>query len=314
MSHDALEARYRRLLWAYPKRYRHERGAEMIGTLLEAAGPDQRRPTAREATILVLRGLQTRAGTHSAPAAGRGARGALRLAVLLLLAYAGAGSLAESGRVIPRMISQGVDYPSELIHPLVTVTCALALLAVAGGRYLLGLLATLGALAGTLVVTYFSLVGVDVVTGERYYPAIISVRDFVAGESTIWPMPLAALLLLPLLIRPAPGSRRPAFWLLAVPAAVVLLPTDYDTTTGLQPWATVAVLAGALLWVAVDARATIAAGVLLLPVILAWLWLSQFGAWDQPGSDASLWFWTVLSGALALLTAGTLRLRRQARV
>ncbi|MGN9804358.1 hypothetical protein [Micromonospora sp. L32] len=314
MTQETLEARYRLLLWAYPKRYRRERGAEMIGTLMEAAGPDQRRPTAREAAILILRGLQTRAGTRDARSTSRGFRGSLRLAVLLLLAYATAGSLAETGRVLPRVVPDGVDYPPELIHPLVTVIAALAVVAVAGGRYVLGLLATLSALAATLVVLRLSFVGVDSVTGERHYPPIEFVLNMAMADSALWPLPIAVLLIVPLILWPAPGTRRPMAWLLAVPVAVFLLPTDYDVTINLQPGATVVVMAGFLLWVAVDARATIAAAVLLVPLIIAMLSLGAWGAWGQPEVLGATWFWTFVIGALVLLTAGALGLRRQARV
>ncbi|MEH0935993.1 hypothetical protein [Micromonospora psammae] len=314
MTQEALEARYRLLLRAYPKRYRRERGAEMIGTLMEAAGADQRRPTTREAAVLVLRGLQTRAGTHRARSTGPALLGSLRLAVLLLLAYATAGSLAKTGRVLPRFVTdRAVEYPPDLIHPLVTVIAALALAAVAGGRYVLGLLAALSAFAATLVVLRLSFVGVDNVTGERHYPPIELIRDLAATDPTIWPLPLAVLLIVPLIPWPAPGTRQPMAWLLAVPVAVFLLPTDYDVTIGLQPGATVVLMAGFLLWAAVDARVTIAAGVLLIPLIIAMLSLRAQGVWGQPEILGSQWFWALVIGAVALLTAGALGLRRQAR-
>jgi hypothetical protein len=40
-----LERRYRRLLFAYPARYRAERGEEIVGTYLETAGPHRRWPS-----------------------------------------------------------------------------------------------------------------------------------------------------------------------------------------------------------------------------------------------------------------------------
>ena len=43
-----LERRYRRLLVAYPGRYRRERGEEMLTTLLETAAPDQSWPSRRD--------------------------------------------------------------------------------------------------------------------------------------------------------------------------------------------------------------------------------------------------------------------------
>jgi hypothetical protein len=314
MSQDALEARYRLLLWAYPRRYRRERGAEMIGTLMDAAAPDQRRPTVREATVLVLRGLQTRAGTHGGAAASRGGHGALRLAVLLLLTYATAGSLAKTGAALPRMIAaRAVEHPSVVINPLTTVVAVGAVVGVAAGRYVWGLLATLGALAGSLIAMHLSSVRIEIVGGGRFYPPFESSIDFALGEPAIWPLPLAALLLIALTVRPVPGARRPTAWLLAVPVAVLLLPTDYETTIGVQPWATAIVMAAFLVWVAVDARATIAAGVLLIPLILSLLSLRSMGAWDQAASPVRVWFWSLLVGTGVLLTAGALALRRQAR-
>jgi hypothetical protein len=313
MSQEVLEARYRLLLRAYPKPYRRERGAELIGTLMEAAGPDQRHPTVREGAMLVLRGLQTRAGTHDARSTSRGFRGSLRLAALLLLVYATAGSLAETGRVLPRMVTDGVEYPPELIHPLATLITASAIVAVAGGRYVPGLLATLSALAAALVTLRLVLVGVDNVTGERHAPPIELIRAVAITDPTLWPLPIAALLMVPLILWPAPATRRPAAWLLAVPVAVFLLPTDYDVTIGLQPGATVVVMAGFLLWVAVDARATLAAGVLAIPLLIAMLSSRGLGAWEQSEAPYAAWFWTIAIGAVALLSAGALGLRRQAR-
>jgi hypothetical protein len=38
---------YRRLMWAYPRWYRRERGAELVTTLLDDAAPGQRWPRGR---------------------------------------------------------------------------------------------------------------------------------------------------------------------------------------------------------------------------------------------------------------------------
>jgi DNA-directed RNA polymerase specialized sigma24 family protein len=59
---DPLARRYRTLLLAYPDSYRHQRGEELLGTLMDAARPGQRRPTAAEAADLVLGGLRQRLG------------------------------------------------------------------------------------------------------------------------------------------------------------------------------------------------------------------------------------------------------------
>ncbi|MFC9970307.1 hypothetical protein ACFVH6_05325 [Spirillospora sp. NPDC127200] len=65
---NALERRYRRLLLAYPRDYRHANGEQLVATLLEA-GPDRRVPPAREAFALVNAGLGERA--HAAVAGRR---------------------------------------------------------------------------------------------------------------------------------------------------------------------------------------------------------------------------------------------------
>jgi hypothetical protein len=50
---NPLERRYRRLLALYPRAYRERYGQEMLGVLLDCAGPRRRRPTLREAANLV---------------------------------------------------------------------------------------------------------------------------------------------------------------------------------------------------------------------------------------------------------------------
>jgi hypothetical protein len=57
MSDQQLTLAYRKLLFAYPERYRAERGDELIGTYLEMAGA-RRRPRLADATDLILGGLR----------------------------------------------------------------------------------------------------------------------------------------------------------------------------------------------------------------------------------------------------------------
>lgn len=311
---ETLERRYRWLLRAYPKGYRNERGAEMIGTLMEAAGADQRRPTAREAASLMLRGLQARAGVHRARSVGQSWLGALRLAALLLLAYAAASGLAETGRVVPRTIDRGVEFPPQLLYPLGMVVTVLALIAVAAGRYVWGLLATFGALATALLAEYLTMAGQDIMTGELHYQPVSAVLDVAILETTFWPLPLALLLIVPLVSKRPPGTRRPLAWLLAPLVAVLLLPTDYEVTIGVQPWAALAVMVAFLLWVPVDARAAVAASMLLLPLILQPLAIYARYGEGSPDVLGGGWFWTFVAGTVALLACGVLGLRRQARI
>ncbi|MEU4619541.1 hypothetical protein AB0G04_06130 [Actinoplanes sp. NPDC023801] len=55
-----LERAYQRLLRAYPRFYRRERGLEMLTTLLDAAAPGQTRPSRDEAVWILLTGLRLR--------------------------------------------------------------------------------------------------------------------------------------------------------------------------------------------------------------------------------------------------------------
>ena len=55
-----LERRCRWLLLTYPAWYRHRRGEEMLGTLLEAYPSGRRWPSFRDARALITRGLRAR--------------------------------------------------------------------------------------------------------------------------------------------------------------------------------------------------------------------------------------------------------------
>ena len=89
---DPLRRGYRRLLWAYPSWYRRERGDEIVTTLLDAAQPDQRYPTVREALDVLASGARCRLRIPR----GVGYR-AVALIVVLFAAFSGwatAGALA----------------------------------------------------------------------------------------------------------------------------------------------------------------------------------------------------------------------------
>jgi hypothetical protein len=58
----ALERGYSRWLWCYPKWYRREYEAEILGVLLTGAGADRSRPDARECLALLTSGLRIRLG------------------------------------------------------------------------------------------------------------------------------------------------------------------------------------------------------------------------------------------------------------
>jgi hypothetical protein len=71
-STATLERRYRRLLFAYPARYRAERADEIVGTLLDCAPADRRVPRLGEAADLVASGLRRRLALDSIVGLDRG--------------------------------------------------------------------------------------------------------------------------------------------------------------------------------------------------------------------------------------------------
>lgn len=311
---NTLEARYRWLLRAYPAAYRRARGDEMIGTLMEAAKPGQRRPSLREAGSLALRGLQTRAGVHGSRSGGERLAGTIRLAVLLLLAYATAVSLAEFG---PIMNNPGT--PFSALRPLETLFAAAALVAVAAGRQVLGLVGTAATFAVSLLVHGYHFNNDGYIGGFVYLvqPWTVDWGPMFAVSMTswtFWPAPIAALLILPLIRWRPRGGTAPYAWLLAVPVGVVALPTDFDVTTGIQPWGTVAAAAVLLLWAAVDPRVTLAGGVLLLPLVVGPLTKYLTPDWAPVQLHRDGWFLTYVAAIVVLTATGALRLRQQARI
>ncbi|MFD2763353.1 hypothetical protein [Micromonospora eburnea] len=90
-----LERRYLRLLLAYPAEYRRLRGAEIVGTYLDLAGPDRRWPSPADAADLVRGGLRQRLRAAGAADLVPGVRLAAVLAFLTATALAAAWSVLE---------------------------------------------------------------------------------------------------------------------------------------------------------------------------------------------------------------------------
>ncbi|MFC3500580.1 hypothetical protein ACFOOK_06300 [Micromonospora krabiensis] len=90
-----LERRYLRLLGAYPADYRRSRGAEIVGTYLDLARPDQRWPSGADVADLVRGGLRQRLRAAGAADLLPGVRLAAVLAFLTATALATAWSLLE---------------------------------------------------------------------------------------------------------------------------------------------------------------------------------------------------------------------------
>jgi hypothetical protein len=216
--------------------------------------------------------------------------GGLRLAVLFLLAQATAQAGANTGLLLSWV---GVDRSLSAVvvvgFGLATLLAAGGLLAVAGGRHALALVLTIGALTAEQTAALADLGGTSSL--------------FRLGEIYFWPLPLAVAFALPL-VRSRPSASRPWPWLLAVPAALFLLPTQFDATLrSSQPWAFGAVLLACLLWTVIDARVPIGAAGLALA--FATFLLDSLLTMTAP---SLFWYWLIgtLTLAVGLLGAGAL--------
>ncbi|MEV4512040.1 hypothetical protein AB0K00_24115 [Dactylosporangium sp. NPDC049525] len=85
---DVPARRYRKLLRAYPKAWRADRGDEMLGTLLDAAEPGRRWPSARESASIVVQGLRERLDLRRRRSTGAVWSEGLRIGALVLLGQA----------------------------------------------------------------------------------------------------------------------------------------------------------------------------------------------------------------------------------
>lgn len=260
------EQTYEQLLRFYPADYRRRRGDEMLATLLDAADAG-RRPSRREVASLAVNGLRVRLGV------GGGWPAALRLAALVLVCRAAADAWSEVVVSTNHQLWIMGDY-DRILPAFAAVVAALLLLA--RGSYRLGLVAVAIAFATTQW----------------------ALTEPNPWSSHFWQLPLAAVLVVPLLRHRPPLPRRPARWLLGVPIAIALLPPSYDDNV-LAFWAAgAAVLALSI----VDARVAITAVALLTPSILPMLGDLR----DPPLS--------YLVVAVPLAVAGTHLMRRQVKL
>lgn len=263
-----LERRYAALLRLYPEWYRRSRGAEMLAVLMDSAPPDRRRPEWRETRGLILGALRVRAGAHGHRTAGQSWRVSLRIAALMLLIQA-------VGDILWQMARNPVA-----VSLAVVATCVLAMVAVIRGAYLAATVMTAGA---------FVLDAVARQTGGYEW-------------SSSWPLPLAVVLLIPLVGRGTIVAPRALHVLLLVPAVSAALmgygtiTQDPSFQTGSRAvWQTVAV--AAILWSVIDERVTMSFGLAFLYVVV-----SPVMADRAVLDDWSLWYWTLIDmGILAIL-------------
>ncbi|XVU30060.1 hypothetical protein ACQPZJ_24100 [Actinoplanes sp. CA-054009] len=238
----ALERRYARLLRLYPAGYRRERGPELLATLLESTGDGRSNPPPREAAALVLGALRAHAGHHRG-----GWLTAFRAAALMLLVYDVADRAVvltnEALRAGPSLWS-----PAELRLTIAALALGiLAVVAAAADRFLAAIVAATAAFGLTLI--------------------LANSMDS-AVFSGFWCFPLAIVLLVPLVRhRPAPATALLKY----APALplVLILTSFFPSVSGILNFgAVMALFLGSLLWLAVDERVAMAAGLFLLNTVL----------------------------------------------
>jgi hypothetical protein len=283
------ERRYQRLLRLYPRWYREERGAEMLATLMQAAESGSARPARREIGALVLGALRTRVGANMTGSPGQLWLSALRVAVLLLVAYATASSVPPAGDGLAGLLANW-----DLFELSAVTVGAFAVAVFAQGRYRLGLV-----LAVVMVVL------------ERWQGLWIGF-SFLMGSNVLWLVLVATLLTLPLLRRPPAVGRQPLAWLLAIPLTLVFLPTSFSVSTHLDLIDMLAVGVGLLLWSLVDVRALVALAAILLATALS---MASHSLSQEPdGQTWPLWVAGNLGVTAVLVGIGAVRIRQQARL
>lgn len=283
---DVLARRYKALLRAYPQAYRHQRGDELLGTLMDRAEQGRRWPPAREAISLLTSGVRSRLRSDKTGSPREVWVGGLRVALVVLLAV----ELADL------VISLRGGPHGRIV--VVTLTLGLLTFLAAVRDY------RPAALAATLFWQAASI-----------WTGVVS-----------WPMATATVILILLTIdRRTRRGALPGTWWLAPPAALAILHwpqlASPEPVYAYDYRQIVIVAAIGLCAVAtlVDERAAFLAGGLLIAQCLdetvALTWTG-----DNPNGDIfytlSMSWWGTASGiaATALLAGGHLLARRRARL
>ena len=237
------EARYRALLRALPAWYRAERGDEMVGTLLELHGEQDRKALWRELWAVLALGLRTRLAARAAPARTVALGDLVRQVALLGLLWDVLRSACFATGTLWTLLTFSGPYPgnfraamtSDLITELIPLAAALIplVLLVDGWRRLARITA-----------------GAILAVGAIWFLAKHSGPEAIAYFAPQW-IPL--VLLLAAFHRDAPlPPARPWWWIVGgslllapVLAFRFALPGDLDRITGLSPLVWLCALAGA---------------------------------------------------------------------
>jgi hypothetical protein len=285
------ERGYRRLLRAYPAWYRRERGEEIVDTLLAAAPHGRTWPSLRDGGALILGGLRVRAGQNRRLTTAVNLRLAVLFGVALWLTARASFDLAFAGLGWLHWIPPG----QRSAYAAVT---GLVMLAAVGAAWF----APRPGVAAVSLIAVAAMSLIAVATDAYPWQG----QWWLLGE----PAMLAALALLAL-----GKERMPRCWLWLLGAEIFAqVLTVYGMFHAppffLSPWLNdfpwLVILAAVVLWVVVDARPAIAAG-----VCVAIGWALQFATGGLGTDFGRVFFWQLAWGAMLALVM-ILRLRRQA--
>jgi len=276
------EQRCRLLLNAFPAEYRTQRGDEIVGVLLDTAGPTQQWPTLRTAADLVAAGLRVRAKLTSHGAASTAMIEGLRLAALAGLCVQAAFAVAMiAHRAHDGMLFYATNnaWSTGALDVLAAVWVGAFVLVVAGRPRI----ATIPALLATvwsviLVVSNFG--------GRGNLAGVGPSRILLGVEITLLGLLPTVALVVSSLRRPRRAGRRSVLWLVALAALTGLFSVlgtgigtagnggrqlSWPSSGGLVSflsWLCLAALLAMLLASLFDPRLGVAVIVVSLPVII----------------------------------------------
>jgi hypothetical protein len=288
-----LERHSRWLLLAYPRRYRRQRGEEMLGTLLDATPPGRTWPTPRDTAALIMGGFRVRAGQNQPQPTAASVRQGIVLGAALALIQINVGYL--TGLIAFWMHDFPEPFPPRASYQAAFAVAALAAVAAA---WFAPRIITAGA---ALVAAALWVWGSDGI-----------------GDGHGWVIPaVVALVTLAILTPARPRLPRSWLWLAGLWLVVNTLPGLAPTRQQLlfpldAPLHTFSwiILAAVALWIVVDARlglalAAYAASYYALPQLLGY-------ADYMPRPLSPSWFYFA-GGATLILTLAAARQLRQMR-
>jgi hypothetical protein len=280
----ALERCYRWLLRAYPAWYRRERGAEMLGTLLDASPPGRRAPSLRDTRALVMGGFRVRAGQHQRLTAATNLRLAVLLGAALALLWLVASDLADAVLHWTHTYSPSPGIGQEAVYGLLTLA------AVAAAWFAPRPVTAALALAGAVAYVYWG----DRIMAIQPAGLLITLAVLVFGKERLprsWLWLAGGIFAVDLLQGLTPAG---PLYFLYTPLVFV-------------PWI---ILGAVVLWAAVDARPAIAMAIYVASNYLVVSLLNYLGYGVAPLTS---WQWYLPAAGAAVLAAGAVwRLRQQA--